>query len=92
VNKSGQSTGEAVTATYKFVHKRHEEVRQRRLSGRVRRFISTSTLIWLSDRNNITVEVVGANSLAATTVGITYQVVDLQLSDTTDLTRVIQTS
>lgn len=83
-NKSGQSVGEDVVATYTFIRNGVKKtVTERYRYGTAVHFgiddyIETGT-------NNIMVGIVGQNTLAATTVGITYQVIDLQLSGNYDV-------
>lgn len=83
-NKSGQSVGEDVVATYTFIRNGVKKtVTERYRYGTAVHFgiddyIETGT-------NNIMVGIVGQNTLAATTIGITYQVIDLQLSGNYDV-------
>ena len=85
-NKNGQSVGEAVIVTYTFIKggikKTVTEKYQYGASVhfKIDDYISTGS-------NTITVGIVGQNTLAATTVGITYQVVDLLLTDTYDISQ-----
>ena len=85
-NKNGQSVGEAVIVTYTFIKggikKTVTEKYQYGASVhfKIDDYISTGS-------NTITVGIVGQNTLAATTIGITYLVVDLQLSDTYDISQ-----
>lgn len=86
-NKSGQSIGEDVICTYTFIKGGTKKtVTEKYRYGQTVHFnidayIGTGT-------NTITVGVVGQNTLAATTAAITYQVVDLLLSDTYDISQV----
>lgn len=83
-NKSGQDVGEDVTCTFTFMRGSvKQSVTQRYRRGTVVRFnidryLDTGT-------NNITIGIVGDQTLAATTVGVTVQMVDLSLSDTYDV-------
>lgn len=83
-NKSGQSVGEDVICTYTFIRNGVKKtVTERYRYGtavhfNVDDYLDTGT-------NNVTVGIVGQNTLAATTIGITYQVIDLQLSSTYDV-------
>ena len=85
-NKSGQSVGEDVICTYTFIKAGIKKVVTEKyrygqfVHFNVDDYIATGT-------NTITVGIVGQNTLAATTIGITYQVVDLQLSDTYDISQ-----
>lgn len=87
MNKSGQSVGEDVVATYTFIKAGVKKtITEKYRYGQAVHFkiddyISVGT-------NTITVGIVGQNTLAATTVGVTYQVVDLQLSDNYDISHV----
>lgn len=86
-NKSGQSVGEDVVCTFTFVRGsvKKRVVQKYRRGTTVRfnidKYIETGT-------NNITVGIVGQSTLAATTVGVTYQVVDLRLTDSFDIAEV----
>lgn len=83
-NKSGQSVGEDVVCTYTFRRGTiTTRVTQKYRSGTTVRFnvdkyLGTGT-------NTVTIGIVGQNTLAATTVGVTYQMVDLQLTSTLDI-------
>lgn len=85
-NKNGQSVGEDAICTYTFIKAGIKKVVTEKyrygqaVHFNIDDYISTGT-------NTITVGIVGQNTLAATTVGITYQVVDLQLSDTYDISQ-----
>ena len=85
-NKNSQSVGEAVIVTYTFIKAGIKKtVTEKYQYGasvhfKIDDYISIGT-------NTITVGVVGQNTLAATTVGLTYQVVDLQLTDTYDISQ-----
>lgn len=87
MNKSGQSVGEDVICTYTFIKSGTKKVvTEKYRYGQAVRFkvddyLSVGT-------NTVTIGIVGQNTLAATTVGITYQVVDLRLSDTYDISQV----
>ena len=86
MNKSGQSVGEDVICTYTFIKGGNKKtVTEKYRYGqavhfKVDDYISTGA-------NAITVGIVGQNTLAATAIGITYQVVDLKLSDTYDISQ-----
>lgn len=83
-NKSGQSVGEDVVATYNFIRNGVKKtVTEKYRYGtavhfNVDDYLDTGT-------NNVTVGIVGQTTLAATTIGITYQVIDLQLSGNYDV-------
>lgn len=78
-NKSGSSIGESVNATWTFVRGNTKQTLKAKY-----RYGQTVTLNvdkYLSEgTNNIILSIVGENTLAATSVSITYQVVNLQLS------------
>ena len=86
-NKQGNSTGEDVVCTYTFIRNSTKKtVTQKYKYGtsvhfNIDAYLETGT-------NNIIIGIVGQNSLAATTVAVTYQVIDLQLTDTTDISKV----
>lgn len=86
MNKSGQSVGEDVICTYTIIKggiKKTVTEKYRYGSAahfNIDEYLSVGT-------NTITVGIVGQTTLAATTIGITYQVVDLQLSDTYDISQ-----
>lgn len=86
-NKNGQSTGEDVICTFTFVHGAVKKtVNQKYRSGTA---VALNIDPYLEiGANTVTVAIVGQNTLAATTAAITYQVVDLALSDDVDLSRV----
>ena len=86
-NKQGASIGEDVLVTFTFTRGSvKQKVSQKYRYGtsvhfNVDKYISTGT-------NSITITVTGQTTLAATTVAVTYQVVDLQLSDELDISKV----
>ena len=85
-NKSGQSTGEDVVCTFTFTRGSS----RRTLSKRYR--AGTTVRLCVDDyletgTNNVTVGIIGQTTLAATTVGVTFQAVDLDISDSTDISR-----
>lgn len=86
MNKSGQSVGEDVICTYTIIKGGIKKtVTEKYRYGQAAHFnideyLSVGT-------NTIIVGIVGQTTLAATTIGITYQVVDLQLSDTYDISQ-----
>ena len=79
-NKQGASTGENVTVTYTFIRNSIKKVvRENRRFGEsvhfnVDQFLGEGT-------NVVTIGIVGQSTLAATTVSVTYQVVNLTISD-----------
>lgn len=86
-NKNGQSTGDDVICTFTFVHGAvRKTVSQKYRAGssvsfNIDQYLETGA-------NTVTVAIVGQNTLAATTAAISYQVVDLALSDDVDISRV----
>lgn len=86
-NKQGASTGENVNITYTFIRNatRQTFTEIRKFGDSVRlnidKYLGEGT-------NTITIGVTGQTSLAATTVAITYQVVNLTLEDSMDISKV----
>lgn len=87
VNKQGQSVGEDVIVTYTITRGAVKTVvteqyrRGTTVNFNVDKYLDEGT-------NNITIGVVGKTTLAATTVGVTFLVVDLALSDEIDISKV----
>ena len=85
-NKQGDSTGENVTVTYTFIRNAvRQSVTETRKFGdavhfNIDKYIGEGT-------NTIMVGVTGQTSLAATTVAITYQVVNLAIEDELDIAK-----
>lgn len=85
-NKQGASTGENVTVTYTFIRNAvRQTVTETRKYGdvvhfNVDKYIGEGT-------NTVMVGVTGQTSLAATTVAITYQVVNLTIEDGLDISK-----
>ena len=90
-NKQGASTGENVTVTYTFVRNSIKQVvRENRRFGEsvhfnVDKYLGEGT-------NVVTVGIIGQSSLAATTVSVTYQVVNLTISDEMNISTVYDLS
>ena len=87
VNKQGASIGEPVIVTYTFIKNGNKKI--------VTEIYQPNTQVHFKVDDYLTVgttylqiAVTGQNTLAATTVGITYSVVDLQLTDTYNLAQV----
>ena len=86
-NKQGASTGENVNITYTFIRNatRQTFTEVRKFGDSVRlnidKYLGEGT-------NTIAIGVTGQTSLAATTVAITYQVVNLTLEDNMDISKV----
>lgn len=86
-NKSGASVGESVTCTYTFVRGGTKTV----VTEKYRAGLSVKFNIdqYLQEgANSITIGIVGDTTLAATSVGVTYQVVNLKLSSSYDISTV----
>lgn len=85
-NKSGASTGENATVTYTFIRNSVKQVvTEKKRSGDAVRFNIDNYLG--EGTNTVIIGVMGQTSLAATTVSLTYQVVNLVLSDNYDISR-----
>lgn len=86
-NKSGQSTGEGVICTYTFRKGTVKQtVTEQYAAGRsvhfnIDKYLSEGT-------NNITIAIQGQTTLAATTVAVTYQVVELEITNSLDVSQV----
>lgn len=86
MNKSGQSVGEDVICTYTVIKGGVKKtITEKYRYGQAAHFNIDEYLS--IGTNTITVGIVGQTTLAATTIGITYQVVDLQLSDAYDISQ-----
>lgn len=85
-NKQGASTGENVTVSYTFIRNAtRKTVKETRRFGdtvhfNIDKYIGEGT-------NTIIVGITGQTTLAATTVAITYQVVNLTISDDLDISK-----
>ena len=85
-NKQGASTGENVTITYTFIRNAtRQTVKETRKFGdavhfNIDKYIGEGT-------NTVVVGITGQTSLAATTVAITYQVVNLTIEDELDIAK-----
>lgn len=87
LNKSGASVGESVTCTYTFVRGgTRTVVTEQYRAGLAVRFNIDQYL--QEGTNSITIGIVGDTTLAATTVGVTYQVVNLTLESSYDISTV----
>lgn len=90
-NKNGDSVGEDVTCTYTITRgSTKKTVTQKYRAGQIVKFNVDDYLI--EGTNRITIGIVGQTTLAATTVGVTYQVINLSLSDDTDISKVYDLS
>lgn len=90
-NKSNQSVGENVICTYTIIRGANKQVINQNykagesVSFNVDKYLSTGT-------NMITITITGQTTLAATTVGVTYQVIDLVLTDSYNLSTMYEAS
>lgn len=90
-NKSNQSVGENVICTYTIIRGANKQVINQNykagesVSFNIDKYLSTGT-------NMITITITGQTTLAATTVGITYQVIDLVLTDSYNLSTMYEAS
>ena len=90
-NKQGNSTFENVTITYTFMRNAVKQVVTERhkhgdaIHFNVDKYLGEGT-------NTIMISIVGQNTLAATTASVTYQVVNLSLSDNLDISQVYNLS
>ena len=86
-NKNGASVGEDVICTYTILRGSVKKtITQKYRAGTTVRFNVDAYLGEGSNRINI--GIVGQNTLAATTIGVTYQVVNLVLTDDTNISTV----
>ena len=84
LNKTGQSTGEDVFCTIKFIKNGVTKTLNKQYVA------NTSVHINIDDyleagTNRISIGIIGKDSLAATTVSVTYQVINLQLTHSYNL-------
>ena len=86
-NKNKASVGENVTCTYTFIRNgvKKSVIQKYRYGQAVQFYIDDYLGV---GTNNITIGIVGQNTLAATTIGVIYQVVDLTLSSTYNISQV----
>lgn len=91
VNKSGQSVGEDVNVTYTLTRGATKYSKTERL-----RYGSTAEFdpsAWIdAGTSTLTIAICGLNTLAATTVAVTYQVIDLSLTDQADISKTVTAS
>lgn len=87
LNKSGVSVGEAVQCTYTFSNgSTKKTLRARYQYGQT---VTLNIDKYLGEgTNNIVIAIVGENTLAATSAAITYQVVNLSLSSSYNISKV----
>ena len=90
-NKQGSSTGESVTVTYTFIHNATKKVvTESRKYGETVHFNVDEYL--LEGSNTIIVGVTGQTTLAATTVALQYNVINLVLTDEINISKVYDIS
>jgi hypothetical protein len=90
-NKQGASTGENVTVTYTFIRNADKKIvtESRRYGEQVHYNIDEYLL---EGTNTIIIGVMGQSTLAATTVALTYQVVNLTYNDEMNISKVYDLS
>lgn len=85
-NKQGSSTGENVIIKVTFVHNAAQRVLKQ--IGRYGETVTIDVDDYLEDGSNtVIIGVTGQSSLAATTTAVTYQVLDLELTDELDISK-----
>ena len=85
-NKSGNSVGEAVNATWTFIKGNTKQTLKAKY--RYGQTVSLNVDKYLSEgTNNIIISIVGESTLAATSASVTFQVVNLQLSSSYDISQ-----
>ena len=78
-NKSGASVGDSVICTYTFISSgKKVEVREVYTAGQSVRFLVDDYLV--EGVNTVNISIVGRTTMAATMVGVTYNVVDLTIT------------
>ena len=92
-NKNGDSTGENADCTITFTNAGVKKVlNQMYTSAQGREGVSIDLAEYITEgTNNINIVIKGQDHLAATTVSVIYQVVNLQLSDVFDISKVYNT-
>lgn len=86
-NKEGGSTGENVTVTYTFIRNATKKViTETRRYGESVHFNVDDYI--LEGNNTIIIGIIGQTTLAATTVAITYQVVNLSFEDNLNIAKI----
>ena len=90
-NKSGASVGDSVICTYAFISSgKKVEVREVYTAGQSVRFLVDDYLV--EGVNTINISIVGRTTMAATMVGVTYNVVDLTITTDFDFATAKQTT
>lgn len=83
-NKNGQSVGEDVICTFTFTRGSSKKVINRKYRAGTTVSLNVDDYIEVGT-NIITIGITGQTTLAATTVGVTYQIIDLNISDSLDI-------
>ena len=86
-NKNGLSTGDDVLCTYTFIKGSTKQVVKEKYRAGTAVHFNIDDFI-TEGVNRITIGIVGQTTLAASTIGITYQVVKLNLYDELDISKV----
>lgn len=86
-NKQGQSTGEEVICTYTFIRGSVKKVVTQKYRPNTSVHFNVDDYL-LEGTNTVIIGIVGQTTLAAITVSVTYQVVNLSLTDSMDISRV----
>ena len=85
-NKSGNSVGESVYATWTFIKGNTKQTLKAKY--RYGQTVSLNVDKYLSEgTNTVIISIVGESTLAATSASVTYQVVNLQLSSSYDISQ-----
>ena len=85
-NKSGNSVGESVNATWTFIKGNTKQTLKAKY--RYGQTVSLNVDKYLSEgTNTVIISIVGESTLAATSASVTYQVVNLQLSSSYDISQ-----
>lgn len=83
-NKQGQSVGEDVICTYTFIKNSVKKTVVQKYKYNTSIHFNIDSYLE-AGTNIITIGIVGQNTLAATTISVTYQVVDLKIIDNMDI-------
>lgn len=87
VNRSGASVGDNVNCTYTFRRGSRVQVVNARYAYGTTVALNIDPYL-LDGTNTITIAISGVNTLAATTYAVTYNVINLQLTDSFDISKV----
>lgn len=85
-NKNGQSVGEDVICTVTFTRGSSKKVINQKYRAGTTVSLNIDDYIEVGT-NIITIGITGQTTLAATTVGVTYQIIDLNISDSLDISK-----